>query len=174
MRSLVIATALLAPLPALAHPGHAETLGFVAGLLHPFSGLDHIVAMLMVGLWAGTSGGRARVALPGAFLGAMLVGFLLGGTALPGVEAGILASTLMLVALAALAAPLPLGLSVALVALAGLVHGHAHGAEGALTADYALGMLAGSGMLLAAGVGLASPLGPLARRFGALVLGRTA
>ncbi|MFL5291384.1 MAG: HupE/UreJ family protein, partial [Myxococcales bacterium] len=53
MRALLIAAAALAPLPALAHPGHAEALGFTAGLLHPLTGADHMLAMLMVGLWAG-------------------------------------------------------------------------------------------------------------------------
>jgi urease accessory protein len=174
MRALAIAAALLAPLPALAHAGHDGTLGFLAGLLHPFSGLDHLLAMLMVGLWAGLSAGRARLVLPGLFLAAMLAGFLLSGLPLPGVEAGILASTILLVALAAIAAPLPLPIAAVLVGLAGLCHGHAHGTEGALTPGYALGMLAGSALLLGAGLALAAPLAPLARGLGARLAGRAA
>ena len=165
-RGLAIVAALgaaafaLAPLPALAHPGHEQSMGFLAGLLHPVSGMDHLLAMLMVGLWAGLQGGRARLALPLAFLAAMLGGFALGaaGLAVPGVEAGILASVLVLAALAALAAPLPLGASLGVVAVAGLLHGHAHGMEGAATPGFVLGFLVASAALIGAGMGLAELL----------------
>jgi urease accessory protein len=167
MRALVLTAALLAPLPALAHTGHDGAFGFLAGLFHPFSGADHLIAILMVGLWAGLSRGLARVALPGLLLAAMLIGFLLSSFPLPGVEAGILASTILLVAFAAIAAPLPLPVAAALVAAAGLCHGHAHGTEGTLAPSYAFGMLAGSALLLGAGLGLAAPLAPLARSLAA-------
>jgi urease accessory protein len=168
-RGVAVAAAALVPLPALAHPGHAEHLGFVAGLLHPLAGADHLVAMVMVGLWAGVLGSRARLALPGAFLSAMLAGFGLGaaGVALPGVEAGILASVVVLTALAALAVPMPLAAASALVALVGLLHGHAHGTEGAASFAYAAGFLGTTALLIGAGLALAVPLAPLARWFGA-------
>jgi urease accessory protein len=159
----------LAPLPALAHPGHPEAAGFLAGVLHPLGGMDHLLAMVMVGLWAGLLGGAARLALPGAFLAAMLVGFGLGvaGMALPGVEAGILASAVVLTVLAALAAPLPVTLAAGLVAVAGVLHGTAHGAEMAADAAafaYATGFLLATAALHAAGIAVALPLAPVARR----------
>ena len=159
-----LALALLAPLPALAHPGHAEDLGLLAGMLHPLSGMDHLLAMLMVGLWAGLQGGRARLALPGAFLLAMLTGFGLGAAGLvaPGMEAGILASVILLVALAAMAVPLPLPLAAGITALAGLLHGQAHGAEGMAMPGFVLGFLVVTAALIGAGLGLAA----LLRRIG--------
>jgi urease accessory protein len=163
------AAMLAAPPPALAHPGHAEHLGFAAGLLHPPTGADHLVAMVMVGLWAGVLGGRARRAVPGAFLAAMLAGLGLGaaGLALPGVEAGILASVVVLAALAVPAVPLPAVAAAGLAALAGLLHGHAHGAEGAAALAYAAGVLAATAALIGTGLALAAPAAPLARRIGA-------
>ena len=176
-RVALLAAALLLPATAFAHPGHAEPLGFVAGLLHPLGGADHLLAMVMVGLWAGLLGGAARLALPGAFLGAMLAGFALAATgiALPGVEAGILASVVVLAALAVLAVRVPVAAAAGLVALAGMLHGQAHGTEmvgGA--AGYAAGFLATTAALHAAGLALAAPLAPFSRRLGARLMGRTA
>jgi len=146
-RSAILAAVLLMPLPALAHPGHGEASGFLAGLMHPLSGADHLLAMATLGLWAGLLGGAARWALPGGVLTAMVAGGVLGaaGIALPGVEAGILASVILLGALAALALRLPLAAGVALAALFGLLHGHAHGVE--MTAGAPLAY--GAGFLLA-------------------------
>ncbi|RYI96585.1 MAG: HupE/UreJ family protein, partial [Acetobacteraceae bacterium] len=126
---MLLAAALLLPGTALAHPGGALSHGLLAGFSHPFSGADHLLAMVAVGLWAGLSGGAARLALPGGFLGGMALGALLGlsGVALPMAEAGILASVIVLGALAALAVRPPLVLGVALAAGFGLLHGHAHG-----------------------------------------------
>lgn len=176
-RGSLIAALLLAPLPSLAHPGHAEPAGFLAGLLHPVGGLDHLLAMVMVGLWAGLLGGPARLALPAAFLAAMLAGFGLGaaGSALPGVEAGILASVVVLAALALLAVRMPLPAAAGIVALGGLFHGQAHGAE--MVGDaaaYAAGFLLATAALHAAGLALAPPLAPLARRLGTRLIGRAA
>ncbi|MDO9710349.1 HupE/UreJ family protein [Paracraurococcus lichenis] len=168
------AAALLLPATAFAHPGHLEHAGFLAGLLHPVSGLDHLLAMVMVGLWAGLLGGAARLALPGAFLAAMLAGFGLAaaGLVLPGVEAGILASVVVLAAFALLAVRVPVAAAAGLVALAGLFHGHAHGTEmlGGV-APYAAGFLLATAALHAAGLALAAPL---ARHLGTRLAARTA
>jgi urease accessory protein len=131
MRRLLTLAALLAPVPALAHTGADHLHGFAAGFLHPVGGLDHVLAMVAVGLWAGLLGARAGLALPAAFLGAMALGFGLGaaGLGLPLVEAGILASVIVLGALVAASARLSLAIAVPLVALFGLLHGHAHGTE---------------------------------------------
>ncbi|MFC7475271.1 HupE/UreJ family protein [Dankookia sp. GCM10030260] len=174
---LLLGAALLLPLPAFAHVGDGLHHGLLAGFLHPLGGADHLLAMVMVGLWAGLSGGAARLALPGAFLGAMLAGFALAaaGLALPGVEAGILASVVVLAVLALFAVRVPVVAAAGLVALAGLLHGQAHGIEmvgGA--APYAAGFLAATAALHAAGLALAVPLAPFSRRLGAILVGRTA
>jgi urease accessory protein len=132
-RSLLILAFVFAPALAQAHPGHAghEAGGIGWGLMHPFSGLDHLLAMVAVGLWAVQLGGRALWALPAAFVAAMSLGGMLGvtGAELPLVEPMILGTALILGALVAFAARLPLLASVAVVALGAVFHGHAHGAE---------------------------------------------
>jgi urease accessory protein len=170
----LLAAALLLPAPALAHVGDGLQHGLMAGFLHPFSGADHLLAMVMVGLWAGLSGGAARLALPGAFLGGMALGGLLGliGAALPGVEAGILASVIVLGALAALAVRLPLGMGMALVAAFGLLHGAAHGVE--LGGVALLGAIGGTAVLHAAGLALGTTGAPWARRAAQIAGGATA
>lgn len=157
---LTAALAALAPLPALAHPGGDHVHGFGAGLLHPLTGLDHLTAMVAIGLWAGLLGGRLAWLLPAGFLGGMAAGGALGmaGLALPGVEAGILTSVIVLGALVGAARRLPAALALPMVAAFGLLHGHAHGTEAVGGAfGYELGILAataalhGAGLLLAAG-----------------------
>lgn len=155
MRAALILAATLAATPALAHPGH-EGFGLLAGLAHPFAGWDHLAAMVAVGLVAGLLGGAASWALPGAFLGGMLAGGVLGmgGTPLPFVEAGILASVAVLgLLLAAWTRPPPAPL-LPLVAAFGLLHGHAHGAEmqGGDAVGYAFGFLLATALLHAAGL----------------------
>ena len=154
---MLFAAALLLPVPAFAHVGDGLQLGLLAGFLHPFGGADHLLAMVMVGLWAGLLGGAARLALPAGFLGGMAAGALLGfaGVALPLAEAGILASVIVLGALAALALRPPLVLGVALAAGFGLLHGHAHGTE-MLGSGALFGMLAGTAVLHGAGLALAA------------------
>ncbi|MDO9500863.1 HupE/UreJ family protein [Falsiroseomonas sp.] len=156
MRRLLTLAALLAPMPALAHEGGAHVHGFLVGFLHPVGGLDHVLAMVAVGLWAGLLGGRASWALPAGFLGAMVLGFGLGagGFGLPMVEAGILASVIILGALVAAAARFPLAIAVPLVAVFGLLHGHAHGTEmaGAGALGYAAGFILATTALHAAGL----------------------
>ncbi len=86
---------LLVPTLALAHPGHGDN-GLIAGISHPLGGLDHLLAMLAVGLWAAQQKGAARWALPCAFVGTMLIGGVLGfeGLNLPALESGNAASVL--------------------------------------------------------------------------------
>ncbi len=135
---------------ASAHAGHAAE-GFSSGLTHPFGGLDHLLAMVAVGLWAMQQGGRAIYAVPGAFMIAMAAGFGLGlaGITLPFAETGILLSLLALGLAVALSLRPPLAL--ALLASAGfaLCHGYAHALESgaAALAPYAAGMLLGTALL---------------------------
>src|SRR5687767_14173528 len=118
---------------ASAHPGHAdhEIGGIGWGLAHPFTGLDHLLAMVAVGLWAVQLGGRAIWMLPLSFVSAMAMGgaFGMGGLVLPQVEPVILGSALVLGALVAMATRLPITASVAIVAVSAFFHGQAHGAE---------------------------------------------
>jgi urease accessory protein len=144
---------------AQAHVGLGSTTGFWDGVIHPFGGLDHICAMLGVGLWASQRGGRSIWILPVAFLGVMIVGGLLGKAHvfIPFVEPAIIASVLVIGLVVATAMQLPLAASASLVALFALFHGHAHGAEMPDTAAgiaYGVGFLCSSVALLTGGIGL--------------------
>lgn len=176
MRGLALATTLLAAAPALAHTGAGATRDLAAGLLHPITGLDHLLAMLAIGLWAGLIGGAARFVVPGAFLLAMAAGAAsaLGGLDLPLVEAGILASVIVIGALAAVTLRLPLAAAGAVAGLFGLLHGHAHGSEmvGDDAVGYALGFLVATAALHGLGV-LASGRADATMRAGARLAGGT-
>lgn len=144
----------LVPVAAAAHPGHAEGVGLFAGLAHPLSGPDHLLAMLAVGLWAALAGGRALWAYPATFVAAMLAGGLLGagGAALAVIEPAILASVILLGAAAALTLRVPLGVAVAALAVFGVAHGYAHGLEGPGGAAYAAGFVLATAALHGAGI----------------------
>lgn len=158
---VVIATALAGP--ALAHTGAGAVHGFGAGLLHPLFGVDHVLAMVAVGLWAGLTGGRARFAYPLAFVGMMVLAGLWGmsGSSLPGVEIGIAVSVVVLGLAIALRATPPLAAGAAACAIFAVFHGHAHGAElpqGASGLGYALGFVLATAALHGGGLGLAGLL----------------
>lgn len=151
---------IIAPNLAYAHAGVGAAGGWSHGLLHPFAGLDHLCAMIAVGLWAGQMGGRAMWLAPLSFLGVMALGGLLGAAAipLPFVEGGILMSLLVLGVLIAAAIRLPLLASLATVGLFALFHGYAHGAEMPRSASglsYALGFMSSTAALHLAGIGMA-------------------
>lgn len=141
-----------------AHPGH-EGASFLSGFAHPFGGLDHLLAMLAVGLYAALQPGAARWMLPAGFVVAMLGGAGLGalGVALPAVEAGIAASVLVLGLLIAFSARLSVAASLPLVAAFALFHGHAHHAEmaGASLAIYAPGFALATALLHGLGYAVA-------------------
>lgn len=146
-----------APL-ALAHTDGGATGGFGSGLKHPWSGLDHIAAMVAVGLWGAQLGAPAIWLLPVAFPLVMAVGGFLGlvGIPLPGVEIGIAASALLLgAAVAAEFKPKNLAWAAALAGLFGLFHGHAHGTElpaGENGLFYSLGFVIATGVLHGCGI----------------------
>lgn len=146
---------------ALAHPGH-ESASLFSGFGHPIGGLDHLLAMLAVGLLAARQAGRARWALPLAFVAAMLTGAGLGalGVALPAVETGIAVSVLVLGLFIALMVKLPLTAAVPMVAVFALFHGHAHFAEmgDASVWTYAAGFVIATALLHGAGYALARAL----------------
>jgi urease accessory protein len=165
-----VALSLLFPALAQAHPGHDLTWDFSGGFAHPVTGLDHVLAMAAVGLWAAQLGGRARWLVPAAFVGTMIGGAALGhafgrgGAEVPGIEQGIAASVLLLGLLISAAVRLPVAAGMALVGVFALFHGFAHGAEMPATAGgfaYGAGFVVATAALHVAGVGL----GLLAGRF---------
>jgi urease accessory protein len=157
---LLAAMAILAGSPALAHVGH-HAVGFTGGLAHPFSGLDHVLAMVAVGLWASQLGGRALWLLPAMFVTMMAAGAAMGatGVGLPAIELGIVVSVVVLGLAVAGGLKLPAVLGAALVGLFALFHGHAHGSEAAgFSFAYGAGLIVATLALhtLGLGIGLAS------------------
>jgi urease accessory protein len=163
--SFASAALALSAAPALAHLDPAEHGSFMAGVSHPLFGLDHILAMIAVGLWAALLGGRALWLIPSAFVGTMAIGFYaaLAGAPLPLVEPVILASVVVIGLLAAVALRLPTGLAMVLVGFFAFFHGHAHGGElgGAGAVSFAMGFVVATAGLHLAGVGMGLGLGHL-------------
>lgn len=157
VRRLVFAMVLLVPALADAHVGVGETSGFIHGLTHPLFGLDHVCAMVAVGLWAAQLGGRSLWVVPLTFVSVMVLGGMLGmlGVELPFVEQGIVLSVLMLGVLIAAAVRLPLWVSSGVVGVFALFHGHAHGAEMPVETSgltYAIGFVLATASLHLSGV----------------------
>jgi len=159
-RALPLLLIFLLPSLAQAHPGPpGHTHGFANGLMHPLTGLDHICAMVAVGLWAAQRGGRALWLVPTTFVSIMIVGGALGmgHAGIPYVEQGIATSVLVLGILIAAAIRLPLAVSTAIVGLFALFHGYAHGAEMPATASglaYGVGFVIATASLHLCGIGL--------------------
>jgi urease accessory protein len=163
---MVASFVLLVGSTAFAHPHHeihqhasGEIHGFGAGLLHPLFGVDHLLAMLTVGVLAARTGHRGVWILPLAFLGSMTVGGAVGmsGRALIGVESGIALSVILLGVAVAIGRNQPLAFLFAACGLFGFYHGHAHGAEMPAMSQpmlYALGFVAATAALHLAGIGI--------------------
>jgi urease accessory protein len=174
---IAAAAAVLAALPvaASAHPGlHAA--GFGDGFIHPFTGADHLLAMIATGFWAAQFSGRARLAIPAVFAVLMVVGAALGFHAeAPGfVEYGIAASVAVLGLLVGFDVKMPVAPAAGLVGLFAFCHGFAHGAEAPAAASQALffgGFVLASLILQGVGFGIASlrPGKSLSRIAGAAV-----
>ncbi|AIY40888.1 HupE-UreJ family metal transporter [Collimonas arenae] len=142
---------------AFAHPGHPDAFGFNDGFTHPFSGIDHLLAMLAVGLWAAQNKRSAQWVLPLAFPVMMVAGALLAfaGVIMPGVETGIAASVALLGLLIAFAIRMPVWASASVVSVFALFHGYAHGSElphGASTLFYGFGFVAATALLHLSGL----------------------
>lgn len=158
-RSAVAMVMLLAAPVVMAHGEgvHAHNAGLIAGFTHPFTGLDHLLAMVAVGLWAAQPGGRALWALPLTFVSVMALGSGMGvmGVAMPGIEVGIALSVMVLGLLVALQSRWFLQLACVTVGLFALFHGVAHGQEMPQAASpwgYGFGMLAATALLHGTGV----------------------
>jgi urease accessory protein len=153
----------LSAAPAFAHLDPAEHGSFMAGVSHPLFGLDHILAMVSVGLWAALLGGRAIWLVPSAFVGTMLLGFALAlaGLGLPFVEPAIAASAVVIGLLALVALQVPTAVGMVMVGFFSLFHGYAHGGElgeaGAL--NFCVGFALSTMLLHAVGVGAGLAMG---------------
>jgi len=179
-RAIFTLAALFAALagPALAHTGIGPVSGMSAGFAHPIGGLDHVLAMIAVGILAVQQGGRSLWLVPAAFVAMMIVGggLAFGNVPIPYVEQGIVGSVIILGAVIALGHRLPLAAAMSLAGVLAVFHGHAHGAEMPATAsglDYAIGFAAATAFLHAAGIGFAlgaqkagAALAPIAVRLG--------
>ena len=173
---ICIAAALIAiPSQALAHTGHGAVSGFFHGFEHPVGGLDHVLAMVLVGMLGFQLGGRALYALPASFVGVMAAGGALGmaGIGIPFVEAGIALSVLVLGLAVAFRANAPLFAAIAVTGLFAVFHGHAHGAEmpaHASSLAYGLGFVLATAFLHAAGAGFGFCLARIGAKKGDAVL----
>jgi urease accessory protein len=150
---------------AAAHPGHVEA-GFAHGFMHPLGGLDHVLTMVAVGLYAALLGRRALWLVPATFVVVMALGGAAGvaGYALPYTEIGIAASVVVLGLAVALRVSLPTLAAMALVGVFAVFHGHAHGAEMPQSLsgyEYAAGFLAATALLHGAGIAIGLGMGTL-------------
>ncbi|UYN93851.1 MAG: HupE/UreJ family protein [Enhydrobacter sp.] len=174
LRIVGLSVALLfAGSPAMAHSGHAAS-----GFAHPFTGIDHLLAMVGTGMWAAflaTKRPSAAYLVPLAFVTMMALGAAAGfaGTKLPFVEAGIVASVFLVGGLAAAAVRLPVNIAMIVVGLFAILHGYAHALEapGSDTGRYVLGFLLATAALHAIGLGLGMAAQRLVGDFGMRTLG---
>jgi urease accessory protein len=163
MKSAAVTTFVIffifAPAAALAHPGHGGAVGLVHGLVHPATGIDHVLAMIAVGVLAAQYGGRALWLVPTSFLVAMAAAGAIGMAGIPVkiVEAGIGLSVVILGLMIAFQIKPPRLVAMVVVGFFALFHGYAHGSEmpnGLAALSFVAGFLVTTALLLAAGVGL--------------------
>lgn len=157
--ALAATFAALAPGAALAHVGAGETSGIIHGFAHPIGGLDHMLAMVAVGMFAAHLGGRAPWAVPLTFVAMMGLGGWLGVARvdIPYVEIAIALSVAVLGLLVAVRAEWPVATAMLLVGVFAVFHGHAHGAEMPMDASgaaYAAGFMLATALLHVAGLAL--------------------
>ncbi|MBK8452891.1 MAG: HupE/UreJ family protein [Thiofilum sp.] len=154
--SLVLLTLML-PSLALAHSGAGDGSGFVSGFLHPLGGLDHVAAMVAVGILGAFMGKPAIWVLPITFPIVMAFGGVLGvlGVPVPGIEIGIAVSSIVLGIMIIMGTKPPLPIAITIVAAFAIFHGYAHGAELPQAANplaYSAGFVISTGLLHLAGI----------------------
>jgi urease accessory protein len=142
---------------AAAHTGTGLPGGFVSGFIHPFTGLDHLLAMVSVGLWGAFLGRPLIYILPVVFPAMMVAGAIMGmfGVPLPPVEVGIALSVLVLGGSIALSVRAPVWAASLIVAVFAVFHGYAHGKELPSAADpvsYSVGFVLATGLLHVSGI----------------------
>ena len=157
---LTLSATMLAYIPtAGAHSMGAEGAGFITGLAHPFMGLDHLLAMIAVGIWAAQIGGGAVWRLPLSFIAMMAVAALISASSfsLPTLEPLIAGSVVLLGLMVVFAIRLPVNLSMLLVGLFAVFHGYAHGLEipqASSAIQYGSGFVLATALLHLIGIGL--------------------
>ena len=154
-----VAFLVFAPAAALAHTGHDDASGLAHGFVHPMTGIDHVLAMVAVGVLAAQYGGRALWLVPLSFLVAMAIAGVIGmaGIVVPVAEVGIGVSVVVLGLAIAFQLRPPTFVAMAVVGFFALFHGYAHGAElpdGMTGLSFALGFLLATALLHGTGVGL--------------------
>ena len=178
--AVTVALVLAATRPLYAHVQQGQAAGFLTGLKHPISGLDHVLAMIAVGLWGAQLGAPAIWLLPVTFPMVMAFGGFLGllGIPLPGVEIGIAVSAILLGIMVAREARPRLAVAAALVAFFAVFHGHAHGTElppGQSGLMYSMGFVTATGCLHGVGIAIgvihAWPAGKFALRLAGAAVG---
>jgi len=157
LSSAALLSLAMAPVIALAHEESGQAAGFLSGLAHPVSGLDHVLAMIAVGLWGAVLGPPAIWVLPVAFPLVMALGGLMGllGVPVPGVEIGIAVSAIVLGVMVLAEIRPSLWVAALVVAFFAVFHGHAHGRElpeGTSALLYSLGFVVATGLLHAVGI----------------------
>jgi urease accessory protein len=170
---LALAILALSPTLAFAHAGADHAVGFIHGFAHPIGGLDHVLAMVAVGVFAYVLGGRSLWLVPLSFVAMMEVGFALGLAQfkLPFVELGIALSSIAIGAAAAMGRPMPVALAMSLVGAFAIFHGHAHGAEMPTDSSgltYAAGFVAATALLHLSGIAATASIASMIGRHGRL------
>ncbi|ODR99393.1 urease accessory protein [Methyloceanibacter methanicus] len=171
---LTILALCLVPSAALAHTGIGATSGFMHGFMHPLGGLDHLLAMVLVGIFAYQLGGRALWLVPLTFIAVMALGGFLGvaDIPVPFVEIGIALSVIVLGAIVAFGIKAPVAVAMAIAGLFAIFHGHAHGTEMPMDASgalYGAGFIMATALLHAIGIGIGMLIGMMSQTFGKTV-----
>lgn len=156
---LLAALTLLSPSSVFAHQQSGQAVSLLTGIQHPWSGLDHVLAMIAVGLWGAQLGNPALWILPITFPMVMAMGAMLGllGIPLPGTEIGIALSALLLGSMVVGEVRPRMMVAAILVGFFAIFHGHAHGSElppGQSGMLYSMGFVIGTGCLHAIGIAL--------------------
>ncbi len=170
----ILAALVFLPTAAFAHTGVGDTHGFNHGFMHPLGGLDHQIAMVMVGVFAYQLGGRALWLVPATFVLVMAASGALGmaGIPVPFVEIGIALSSVVLGAVVAFGVKAPVAVAMGLVGLFAIFHGHAHGAEAPADASglaYAAGFMVATALLHILGIAVGFLIGRVSQSYGTAV-----
>lgn len=168
---LALLSLCLVPTVALAHVGVGSTSGSMHGFMHPLTGLDHQLAMILVGIFAYQLGGRALWLVPLTFVSVMALGGFLGvaGIPVPFVETGIALSVVVLGAIVAFGIKAPVAVAMGVVGLFAIFHGHAHGSEMPMDAsgfEYGIGFMLATAILHAIGIGIGFLIGMSSKTLG--------
>lgn len=172
---IIVSMLLILPTAASAHTGVGDTHGFIHGFTHPLTGIDHILAMVAVGMVAAHLGGRAIWLVPASFVSVMALAGAAGaaGIPVPFVEAGIACTVIALGLMVAFEVRLPIAAAMALVGFFAIFHGHAHGAElpeDASGIAYGAGFMVATASLHALGIGIGVMLGRIGKAGGERIL----